>query len=75
MSIIRIAIPWFRTDYWPQIEDEDDDEYEDDLVAKLPKRKGSGGKRVYSSTTGFDSALIIKTSEIAAVTRQKASQR
>jgi hypothetical protein len=29
----------------------------------------------YSSTAGFDNALIIRINEIAAVTRQKPSQR
>jgi hypothetical protein len=64
-----------NTDYCPQLEDEDDDEYEYDLVAKLPKEKTFWGEAVVYSSTGFDSALIIKTSETAAVTMQKASQR
>ena len=53
-----------------------DDEYEHDLVATRRKEETFWGEAVvYSSTTGFDSALIIKTSETAAVTTQKASQR
>ena len=52
-----------------------DDEHEYDFVATRLKRKKFWGEAVVYSSTGFDSALIIKTSETAAVTMQKASQR
>jgi hypothetical protein len=51
-------------------EDQEDDEYEDDYGKEF-----WGEAWFYSSTAGVDSALIIKISEIAAVTRQKPSQR
>ena len=52
-------------------------EYEYDFVTTRQEKEETfwGEAVVYSSIAGFDSALIIKTSETAAVTRQKASQR
>jgi hypothetical protein len=51
-------------------DDADDDEYEDDYGKEF-----WGEAWFYSSSAGFDSALIIRIREIAAVTRQKPSQR
>ena len=54
---------------------EDYHEEPDQPCLSAKKKEFWGEAWFYSSTTGFDSALIIRISEIAAVTRQKPSQR
>jgi hypothetical protein len=54
----------------------EDDHGEPDQPCLSAKKKEFWGEAwFYSSTAGVDSALIIRISEIAAVTRQKPSQR
>ena len=69
-SIARVPNQYSNAQGEAIFEYEDDDEYEDDYGKEF-----WGEAWFYSSTAGFDSALIIRISEIAAVTRQKPSQR